>query len=131
MKFLECFAMLKFMLDQLYVGQRKPVPVQTYNEIRNSVIQLEIKLRELQTTADITFYFRQLEEAVGIVDIPQGSVYLTDKTKEVLVDAILEVKKAVALAAFEHFKLVDFEPTPVIIPLMRDIVQIAAEKGAF
>ncbi len=127
MKMLECIAMLNYLLDQLQSGKRVQVPVSVYEEVKQVLIPLYKKVTMFSDDAT-QLAIEQLMEAVNLVDV-SSMQYLTDTSRDALVEGVSAVKDAVAMQAFEHFKTNDFDPTADIIPLMRDVVRVAAMKG--
>lgn len=58
-----------------------------------------------------------------------GMTNLTETMKQDLISGVSRVKSYVANAAYNYYSMNDFEPTPEVIPLMRDIVECYAEDG--
>lgn len=128
MKMLECLAMLKYLLSRLEAGKRVQVPVSTYNEIKQVLIPLYKKVAVFSND-ETQLAMEQLIEAVNLVDV-SSLQYLTDAARDAIVEGINFLQDAISMQAFDFFKMNDFEPTDQIIPLMRDVVRVAAMKGA-
>lgn len=58
-----------------------------------------------------------------------GMVNLTDTMKQELIEGIKSVKSAVASVAYHFYEKHEFEPSPEVIPLMRDVVETYVEAG--
>lgn len=68
----------------------------------------------------------------SIVSIKEtsGLTNLTESMKTTVTSGISDLRSMVCMKAFEFFKVNDFEPTKEVIPIMRDVVKVALEKGA-
>lgn len=130
MRYLECIEMLTYLLKKVYAGQRKQVPVAACNEVQDVVIQVQKKLESDLLPMEKAI-IRDLLNAVNLALDTQGMLNLTDTMKTSVVDGIQELYNAIALKAFEYYKVNDFEPTEEIIPIMRKVVEVAVKKGAF
>lgn len=127
MKMLECIAMLDYLLSALEAGKRIQVPASVYNEVKSVLIPLYKKVATF-SNEQTQLALESLLEAVNVIDI--GAMqYLTDTARDAIVEGINDVKEAVAMQAFEYFKVHDFEPSESVTPLMREVVTVAAMKG--
>lgn len=127
MKMLECIAMLDYLLSSLEAGKRIQVPASKYNEVKSVLIPLYKKVATF-SNEQTQLALEALLEAVNVIDI--GAMqYLTDTARDALVEGINDVKEAIAMQAFEYFKVNDFEPSESVTPLMREVVTVAAMKG--
>lgn len=130
MRYLECIEMLTYLLKKVYAGQRKQVPVATCNEVQEVVIQVQKKLENDLVPRERAI-IRDLLNAVNLALDAQGMLNLTDTMKTSVVEGIQELYDAIAIKAYEYYKINDFEPTDEIIPIMRKVVEVAVRKGAF
>lgn len=58
-----------------------------------------------------------------------GMVNITDTMKQELINGVDSIKVIVCTEAFNFYDTHDFEPTPEVVPIMRDIVEVAADNG--
>lgn len=130
MRYLECIEMLTYLLKKVYAGQRRQVPVSACNEVQDVVIQVQKKLENDLLPMEKAI-IRDLLNAVNLALDAQGMLNLTDTMKTSIVEGIQELYNAIALKAFEYYKVNDFDPTEEIIPIMRKVVEVAVKKGAF
>lgn len=128
MHYLECIAMLEYLLKKLYNGQRTQVPVSVVTEVQTVIVQVNKKL-ENEKNHNITVRVRDILEAVEIVKGTNGMLYLTDTIKTTLNSGICELVSILRLLAFDFYKVNQFEPTDEIIPVMRGVVSEALMKG--
>lgn len=128
MHYLECIAMLEYLLKKMSNGQRTQVPVSVVDEVQTVIIALNKKLKDESNTL-VTVRIRDILEAVQVVKSTQGILFLTEMMKDQINSGIQELLSCIRLAAFEYFKTHDFEPTPQIIPVMRSVVKEALSKG--
>lgn len=128
MHYLQCIAMLEYLLQKLNAGQRVQVPVETVDEVQNVLIALNKKL-ERENNREITIRIRDIMEAAIEVRNATGLTFLTDDMKNAITSGIHELLSHIRILAFNYFKINDFEPTPEIIPIMRGVVEEALLKG--
>lgn len=128
MHYLECLAILQYVLTQLEASSRKQVPVEVLQELKATTVDLASKLA-YETEIKILMAIRALQEALGTCTVPPGTQYLSDRMKVALVDGFEALQTEVSLVAFNYFKVNDFEPTEPIINIMRGVVTVAAQKG--
>ena len=127
MKYLDCMTMLNHALTLLEAGKRVQVQKTKIPEI---VLTLNLVNKNMP---DPTSEFQMLMSdtiggAISVRDM-QGIICLSDTMKQTLVSGIESIKFQVASAAFAYYSAVDFEPTPEVIPLMRDVVQTYSDGG--
>lgn len=70
-----------------------------------------------------------LSAMISVNENSAGMMNLTETMKQDLIGGVARVKSYVAHAAYGYYSVNEFEPTPEIIPLMRDIVECYAEDG--
>lgn len=128
MRYLECIAMLEYLLKKLCNGQRTQVPVSVVTEVQTVIVQLNKKL-ENEKNHELTVRIRDILEAVEVVKSTTGMQFLTDTIKTTLNSGVSELVSILRLLAFEYFKTNHFEPTEEIIPVMRGVVGEALAKG--
>lgn len=128
MRYLECIAMLKFLLKKLHSGQRTQVPVTVADDAQQVMVQLNRKLEDNQDT-ELRVKLRDTMEAIAEVNNVQGILVLTDAMKQALVSGVTDLLNTLQLLAFDYFKYNDFEPTEEIIPIMRNVVATALARG--
>ena len=128
MHYLECIAMLEYLLKKMCAGQRVQVPVNVVDEVQTVIVALNKKLENEKSPA-ITVIIRDILEAVQVVKSTQGILFLTDTMKLQINSGIEELLSELRLLAFDHFKTNEFEPTEQLIPVMRSIVKEALAKG--
>lgn len=128
MHYLECIAMLDFLLKKLHSGQRTQVPVTVVDDVQQVMVQVNRKL-EKETDVQITARIRDVMEALLEVSQVKGALVLTDTMKTALVSGVQELMTGIQLVAYEYFKYNDFEPTQEIVGIMRGIVATALAKG--
>lgn len=128
MHYLQCIAMLEYLLQKLNAGQRVQVPVEIVDEVQNVLIALNKKL-ERENNREITLRIRDIMEAAIEVRNATGLTFLTDDMKNAITSGIHELLSHIRILAFNYFKINDFEPTPEIIPIMRGVVEEALLKG--
>lgn len=129
MHYLECIAMLDYLLKKLHSGQRVQVPISAVDDVQQVMVQLNRKLQNEQDT-QFKVKIRDVMEALEEVRALKGALVLTDTMKTALVNGVSELLQIVQLKAFEYYKYNDFEPTPEVIPVMRDVVKTALANGA-
>lgn len=128
MRYLECIAMLEFLLKKLHSGQRTQVPVTVADDAQQVMVQLNRKLEDNQDT-ELRVKLRDTMEAIAEVNNVQGILVLTDAMKQALVSGVTDLLNTLQLLAFDYFKYNDFEPTEEIIPIMRNVVATALARG--
>lgn len=128
MRYLECIAMLEFLLKKLHSGQRTQVPVTVADDAQQVMVQLNRKLEDNQNT-ELRVKLRDTMEAIAEVNNVQGILVLTDAMKQALVSGVTDLLNTLQLLAFDYFKYNDFEPTEEIIPIMRNVVATALARG--
>lgn len=128
MRYLECIAMLEFLLKKLHSGQRTQVPVTVVDDAQQVMVQLNRKLEDNQDT-ELRVKLRDTMEAIAEVNNVQGILVLTDAMKQALVNGVTDLLNTLQLLAFDYFKYNDFEPTEEIIPIMRNVVATALLRG--
>lgn len=128
MRYLECIAMLEFLLKKLHSGQRTQVPVTVADDAQQVMVQLNRKLEDNQDT-ELRVKLRDTMEAIAEVNNVQGILVLTDAMKQALVNGVTDLLNTLQLLAFDYFKYNDFEPTEEIIPIMRNVVATALLRG--
>lgn len=128
MRYLECIAMLEFLLKKLHSGQRTQVPVTVADDAQQVMVQLNRKLEDNQDT-ELRVKLRDTMEAIAEVNNVQGILVLTDAMKQALVSGVTDLLNTLQLLAFVYFKYNDFEPTEEVIPIMRNVVATALARG--
>lgn len=128
MRYLECIAMLEFLLKKLHSGQRTQVPVTVADDAQQVMVQLNRKLEDNQDT-ELHVKLRDTMEAIAEVNNVQGILVLTDAMKQALVSGVTDLLNTLQLLAFDYFKYNDFEPTEEVIPIMRNVVATALARG--
>lgn len=128
MRYLECIAMLEFLLKKLHSGQRMQVPVTVADDAQQVMVQLNRKLEDNQDT-ELRVKLRDTMEAIAEVNNVQGILVLTDAMKQALVSGVTDLLNTLQLLAFDYFKYNDFEPTEEVIPIMRNVVATALARG--
>lgn len=128
MRYLECIAMLEFLLKKLHSGQRTQVPVTVADDAQQVMVQLNRKLEDNQDT-ELRVKLRDTMEAIAEVNNVQGILVLTDAMKQALVSGVTDLLNTLQLLAFDYFKYNDFEPTEEVIPIMRNVVATALARG--
>lgn len=128
MRYLECIAMLEFLLKKLHSGQRTQVPVTVADDAQQVIVQLNRKLEDNQDT-ELRVKLRDTMEAIAEVNNVQGILVLTDAMKQALVSGVTDLLNTLQLLAFDYFKYNDFEPTEEVIPIMRNVVATALARG--
>lgn len=128
MRYLECIAMLEFLLKKLHSGQRTQVPVTVADDAQQVMVQLNRKLEDNQDT-ELRVKLRDTMEAIAEVNNVQGILVLTDAMKQALVSGVADLLNTLQLLAFDYFKYNDFEPTEEVIPIMRNVVATALARG--
>lgn len=68
-------------------------------------------------------------EATHEIQSIVGVVFLTQSMKDALNSGIEELLTSLRLESFKYFQYHEFEPTPEIIPIMRNVVNTAIRKG--
>lgn len=128
MRYLECIAMLEFLLKKLHSGQRTQVLVTVADDAQQVMVQLNRKLEDNQDT-ELRVKLRDTMEAIAEVNNVQGILVLTDAMKQALVSGVTDLLNTLQLLAFDYFKYNDFEPTEEVIPIMRNVVATALARG--
>lgn len=128
MRYLECIAMLEFLLKKLHSEQRTQVPVTVADDAQQVMVQLNRKLEDNQDT-ELRVKLRDTMEAIAEVNNVQGILVLTDAMKQALVSGVTDLLNTLQLLAFDYFKYNDFEPTDEVIPIMRNVVATALARG--
>ena len=129
MHYLECIAMLEFLLKKLHSGQRTQVPVTVVDDVQQVLVQVDRKLQQ-ETSPEIKARIRDAMEAAAEVQGITGVLVLTDNMKLALTSGVTELLSSTQMLAYEYYKYNDFDPTPEIIPIMRGVVSTALARGA-
>lgn len=64
----------------------------------------------------------------ALKDTP-GILNLSDQMKVSIVSGITTIKELICVKAFKFFRTTEFDVTDEIIPVMREIVAVALDKG--
>lgn len=128
MRYLECIALLQYLLKKLCAGQRQQVPASVTEDVLTNIIAVNKRL-EKEDHPEITMRIRDVMTSTTEIKETKGIINLTDAMRNSLTSGIAELQDAICLLAFEFFKTNDFEPTPQIIPIMRQVVKTALAKG--
>lgn len=128
MKMLESITMLNYLLTKLEAGKRTQVSIAVYDELKTILIPLYKKVSSF-SNEQTQFRMTALLEAVNLVKLGDTVQFIPDAARDALVEGIQNVKESIGLQAYDYYKFHDFEPTASIIPIMRDVVRIAAMKG--
>lgn len=128
MHYLECIALLEYLQKKLFAGQRQQVPISTVSEVHTVMVALNKRL-EKEQSVEVKARLRDIMESIIAIKGTQGLTVLTDSMKTTLTAGIDELIVDLSLLSFEYFKLHEFEPTDQIIPVMRNVVSVALEKG--
>ncbi len=124
MHYLECIALLNFLLKKFTAGQRTQVPLETCVDITRVLKQVEKKLAN-EKDYSIESRIRDLHSAVYTAQKTTTLLNLTDQMKVSMVKGITEVKDLIAIKAFKYFRYNEFEVTTETIPIMRSVVETA------
>lgn len=124
MHYLECIAMLEYLLKKLHKGQRTQVPVSTMDDVQEVMVQTNRKL-EKENDPKISIKIRDVMEALEEVKTLKGALVLTDAMKTALVNGVDELLQLVQLNTFEYYKYHEFEPTEEVVKVMRGVVKTA------
>lgn len=84
---------------------------------------------EKENDAEIDSRLRDTLESALIISSTSGLQNLTDSMKTTITSGLSELKATICLKAYHFYQLNDFEPTDEIIPVMRQVVSVALEKG--
>ena len=131
MRYLKCIAMLNYALRVLKADTRQSVPVSKMSELLTLLTSLRAMLNadQVQDTMVQVKMMDLLSSVVQIQKSAQGIMTLTDNMKQGLIDGVNSVKDSVCVEAFKFYRTNDFEPTPEVIPVMREVVERYAQCG--
>ena len=127
MHYLECIALLNYLLRKLCAGQRMQVPATVAEEVQQTVIAVNKRLPK--DAFNETMRANDIMDSISVIKSTDGLVYLTEQMKNTLIDGITELCDGLCLRAFTYFQTNDFEPTEEMIKIMRNVVSVALEKG--
>lgn len=128
MHYLKCIEMLRYALSMLKAGQRMQVPVKSCDDVQTVIIQVQKQTaKELEPVAQSTL--NDVLQAIQLAKETPGLLNLTEEMKDAIVEGVTELKSYIAIKAFNYFVTHEFEPTDTVIPIMRDVVQCALDKG--
>ncbi len=128
MLYLECMALLNFLLKKLSAGQRQQVPVSVTDEAQTILVSVRKRLQNENDTETMVA-INDLMLAVNDVKKTDGLLYLTDTMKQSLIEGTQKLNDIVAMKAFYYYKVHDYTPTKQTIPVMRSVVRVALAKG--
>ena len=128
MHYLKCINLFNYLLDKLHAGQRQQAPISVIEEIQNPLLHLTERLNG-ERIPEVVMRTEDILRAINEIRSTAGLTALTDTMKRTLVDGISELKTIICTKAFKYFQTVDFEPSPEIVPLMREVVSVALQKG--
>jgi hypothetical protein len=127
MKYLECIALLNVGLQVLRDGERVQVPVMRLKEIQTILARLVDRSDEFEEDCTILLRINDLLLSVQALmerkPSSDGMQFLTYDMKHMYATALKELREKIARLAFGFYKQHDFEVTPQIIPVMRDVVE--------
>lgn len=99
-------------------------------EVQSVLLQIKKKLERnnvqlVYTTANT------IEDTFMAADtaLKANVLYLSDTMKNAIISGISTIKFDICILAFYYYKTNEFEPTPAIVPTMRDVVSAALSKG--
>ena len=100
-------------------------------EVLTCLTSAKSMMTEVQVMdAETTVAMNDLMSAVITVhNSSKGMVNLTDTMKQELISGFKTLKLAVCKAAYKYYSSHEFEDTPEVIPLMREVVEVYAENG--
>ena len=128
MHYLKCIEMLRYALNALKDGQRVQVPVTTCEDVQTVLLRVQKTIpNDISPVDQATI--NDVLSATTLAKQTPGLLNLTDEMKSAVIDGVRELKASVAIMAFNYFVTHDFEPDESIIPIMRDVVQCALDKG--
>lgn len=70
-----------------------------------------------------------LSAMLSVNENTAGMTNITETMKQELINGVMSVKTEVSNAAFSYYSVTDFEPTPEVTKMMRDVVECYAEAG--
>lgn len=127
--YLESLALTDFLLRKLNYETREQVPTTAVTSITGVSFQL---LKKLEDATD--FHIKQdannLAYAVSSLKGINFGNCITENCKNILIEAVVQLRGTIRMQAFEYYKVNDFEPTPEIIKIMRGVVEEALSRGA-
>lgn len=131
MRYLNCIEMLNYALRVLKADSRQPVPVAKMNELLTCLNSVQKMMTNEQVSDALTSAV--LNDLMGatltVTSQTVGMKNITDTMKQELISGVLSVKSSIAEVAFFYYSKHEFEDDPAIVPLMRDVVEMVAEKG--
>ena len=128
MHYLECIALLRYLLQRLCEGQRVQVPVTVVEEVISNLLNVKTLLGE-EVSPKVQMLLNDNMVAASQIRDMQGMESLTGSMKDILVDGVNSIKSSIELEAFEYYKTHDFDDTEEVIPIMRSVVTTALAEG--
>lgn len=128
MHYLKCIALLEFLQKKLYAEQRQQVPVSVVNEAQTTIVGVG-KLLEKETDHAIRNRINDIMESILVIQKVPGLTSLTESMKVALTSGIEELADMLCLKAYKFYQVNDFEDTPEIRSVLRNVVKVALAKG--
>lgn len=128
MHYLECIALLKYLLNLLYEGQRTQVPLSVTEEVASNLLNIKTLMgKDLSTDCEAAI--NDCMSASTQLMHMTGMQVLSANMKNILVEGVSTVVSTLSLEAFEYYKTHDFEDNDQTRPIVMDIVKCALEEG--
>ncbi len=121
MNYLEALEICLSALEMMQAGKRVQVPRAKLDELKNMLSQIMSIVEEMNRTPELNIAVEGLFNAISAA-LEINMQVLPDAIKGSIESGLLMVKHEVGEKAFEYFTFHEFEPTPEIIPLMREVV---------
>lgn len=131
MRYLNCLEMLNYILRTLKADTRQAVPVHKMDTVMTSLVTVQSMLVADQIT-DIVVRAKLSDILNAVVAVEKNTVgmtSLTDTMKQELVKGVKALETSLATEAYSYYWDNEFEDTPEIRPLMRQVVSLYAESG--
>ena len=127
MHYLECIALLNYQLKKLCAGQRAQVDKSVADETLQTLVNIQAMLGS--ESSSIAMRVNDIMRSIDLIHQQTGLIMLTESMKDALVGGLRELLNDICIKAFNYHKVNDFENTAQIRPLMRQVVEVALEKG--
>ena len=128
MHYLECIALLDYLLKKLHAKDRQQVPIEALSDMFQNLQTIKQRLANEKDSLLATRLNDVMSCYASIVDV-KGLTNLTGDMKEAIVSGLMELRTNICLLAYSYFTTHDFEPTDEIVKIMRSVVECAIKEG--
>lgn len=122
MIYLDSIELLNYALTKLKMGKRDLVPTRDLPEIQQVILIASQKLGN-ELPVMYRMKLNDIVEAIKTAQMMTQMANLTNVMKDTIIDGVCVLKHEVCVLAWKYYSMNDFEPTPSVIDVMREVVE--------